>query len=53
MKVLKFYEKEGKLKLRVDTMDDLWTLQRIIFENDFVKSESLRKFKSHEGSEGR
>ena len=52
MKVLKFYEKEGKLKLRVDTMDDLWTLQRIIFENDFVKSESLRKFKSHEGSEG-
>ncbi|MCW6159891.1 MAG: mRNA surveillance protein pelota [Candidatus Micrarchaeales archaeon] len=52
MKVLKFYEGEGKLKLRVDTLDDLWTLQRIIFENDFVKSESLRKFKSSESDKG-
>ncbi len=52
MKVIKFYEGEGKLKLRVDTLDDLWTLQRIIFANDLVKSESLRKFKASEGDKG-
>ncbi len=52
MKVLKFYEGEGKLKVRVDTLDDLWTLQRIIFQNDIVKSESLRKFKASESDTG-
>jgi protein pelota len=52
MKVIKFYEAEGKLKLRVDTLDDLWTLQRIIFQNDLVKSESVRKFKSSESDKG-
>ncbi len=52
MKVIRFYESEGKLKLRVDTLDDLWTLQRIIFPNDLVKSESLRKFKSSESDKG-
>ncbi len=50
--MLKFYESEGKLKLRVDTLDDLWTIQRIIFPNDLVKSESLRKFKSNESDKG-
>jgi protein pelota len=52
MRVLKFYESEGKLKLRVDTLDDLWTIQRIIFENDLVKSESLRKFKASDSDKG-
>lgn len=52
MKILKFYESENRLRLRVDTIDDLWTLQRIIFANDFVKSESLRKFRSSESDKG-
>jgi protein pelota len=52
MKIIKFYEKVGTLKLRVDTLEDLWTAQRIIFANDIVRSESERKFRSSEGDKG-
>ncbi len=52
MKIVKFYESTGTLKLKVDTLEDLWTAQRIIFANDIVKSESERKFKSSESDKG-
>jgi protein pelota len=52
MKIIKFYESAGSLKLRVDTLEDLWTIQRIIFAEDIVKSESERKFKSNESDKG-
>lgn len=52
MKIIKFYAAVGSLKLRVDTLEDLWTAQRIIFANDLVKSESERKFKSSESDKG-
>ena len=52
MKVVKFYESAGSMKLRVDTLDDLWTVQRIIFANDIVKSESERRFRPSEGDIG-
>lgn len=52
MKIVKFYSNVGSLKLRVDTLEDLWTAQRIIFANDLVKSESERKFKSSESDKG-
>jgi protein pelota len=52
MKIVKFYESAGSLKLKVDTLEDLWTAQRIIFANDIVKSESERKFKSSESDTG-
>jgi protein pelota len=52
VKVIKFYGGEGRLRVRADTLDDLWTLQRIIFADDLVKSESLRKFKSSESDKG-
>ena len=52
MKIIKFYRDTGALKLRVDTLDDLWTLQRLVFANDLVKSESERKFRSDESDEG-
>ena len=52
MKVIRFYEAEGRLRLRADTTDDLWTIQRILFPDDLVKSESLRKFKSSESDQG-
>ncbi len=52
MKIIKFYENVGTLKLRVDTLEDLWTAQRIIFANDLVRSESERKFKSSESDKG-
>lgn len=40
------------MKLRVDTLDDLWTIQRIIFTGDHVKSESERKFKASDTDTG-
>ncbi|MGC8649047.1 MAG: mRNA surveillance protein pelota [Candidatus Micrarchaeia archaeon] len=52
MKIISFYENEGRLKLRVDTVEDLWTIQRIVFSGDVVESESLRKFKTNEGDKG-
>ncbi len=52
MKVIKFYEASGSLKLRADSIEDLWAIARVVFEGDLVKSESLRKFKGHEGDEG-
>ncbi|MDE1871020.1 MAG: mRNA surveillance protein pelota [Candidatus Micrarchaeota archaeon] len=52
MRIVKFYENVGSLKLRVDTLEDLWTAQRIIFANDIVKSESERKFRSSESDKG-
>jgi protein pelota len=52
MKLLKFYDSKNTLKLRIDTLDDLWTVQRIIFADDMVKAESLRKFKANEKDTG-
>lgn len=52
MRVIRFSESTGSLKIKVDSTDDLWAVQRIIFANDFVKSESERKFKPSEGDEG-
>jgi protein pelota len=52
MRVIRFNGGEGTLKLRVETVDDLWTVQRVVFPGDFVKSESMRKFKSVEGDKG-
>ncbi len=52
MKILKFYETSGTLKLRLDTLEDLWAVQRIIFENDYVKSESMRRFRGNENDTG-
>ncbi|MGC8571843.1 MAG: mRNA surveillance protein pelota [Candidatus Micrarchaeia archaeon] len=52
MKIIKFSENEGTLKIRVDNINDLWTIQRIIFKDDLVKSESLRKFKASDSDVG-
>ncbi len=52
MKIIKFYEASGSLKLRADSMEDLWAIQRIVFEGDLVKSESVRRFKGSEKDVG-
>ncbi|MGC8567876.1 MAG: hypothetical protein ACP5RP_00670 [Candidatus Micrarchaeia archaeon] len=52
MHMLKFEEKSNTLKIKIDSIEDLWTLQRIIFENDEVEGESKRKFKSTENDKG-
>ncbi len=40
------------MKVKIETMEDLWSLQRIIFPNDIIRGESERKFKPEEGSKG-
>ncbi|MEM3841502.1 MAG: mRNA surveillance protein pelota [Candidatus Micrarchaeaceae archaeon] len=52
MKILKFYRAEGIIKLLPNTLDDLWTMQRVIFENDAVSGKSLRRFRGNESDEG-
>ena len=52
MKLIRFSEEFGTLKVRVDNLEDLWALQRVVFAGDVVKAESERKFKPEEGSEG-
>ncbi len=52
MKVIKFYEASNSLKVRADSIEDLWAIQRIVFEGDLVKSESVRRFKGNEGDTG-
>ncbi len=52
MRVIKFNENEGRIILKVETLEDLWTIQRILFVGDLAKSKSLRKFKTAEGDKG-
>ncbi len=52
MQIIKFYAAEGMLKVKLDTLEDLWTLQRITFPGDLVKSKSVRRFKASENDVG-
>lgn len=52
MHIVKFYQGEGVMRLKLDTLEDLWTVQRIVLPNDLVKSKSLRKFKANETDVG-
>ncbi len=52
MKLIRFNEEIGTLKVRVDNLEDLWAMQRVVFAGDVVKAESERKFKPEQGSEG-
>ena len=45
MKTINFNRKEGIAKIRVDTLDDLWHLSKIIEVGDFVSGEIKRKVK--------
>ena len=38
--------------LKPETLNDLWSMQRILFVNDSVQSHSLRKFKTEDGKAG-
>lgn len=51
MKLLHKDLKHGKIKLKVDTLDDLWYLNAIIEENDRVSGATERKIKVGEGTE--
>lgn len=38
--------------MRIETIEDLWSLQRVLFADDIVRAESERKFKPEDGSKG-
>ncbi len=52
MKILKYYRDESKFSIMVETFEDLWTLERIIFKGDLVKTKSLRRYKPNETDVG-
>ena len=45
MKIISFNRKEGVAKIRVDTLDDLWHLSKIIETSDHISGEIKRKVK--------
>ncbi len=48
MRILKRDKKEGIIKLKIDNLDDLWILSKIIESGDFVKGVSTRAIKQTE-----
>jgi len=52
MKVLEFDAKRNFAKIKIDNLDDLWILSRIIDINDVAASETTRIIKKEEGQEG-
>jgi len=53
MKIIFEDKKEGILKLKVDTLDDIWILSRIIDKNDEIESETTRIVKKTDEQEGK
>lgn len=51
MKLLHKDLKHGKIKIKVDSLDDLWYLNAMIEENDRVSGATERKIKVGEGTE--
>ncbi len=45
MKLTHFDSKTGELKLQVDTLDDLWHLERVLKAGDLVEANTLRTYK--------
>ncbi len=45
MKIVNFDRKTGQMKIKADTLDDLWHLDKIIAPGDEVESHSLRTYK--------
>lgn len=45
MKVLDCKPRKGFVKLRVESLDDLWYLSQVVFEGDLIKSLSVRRIK--------
>ncbi len=53
MKIIFEDKKEGILKVKVDTLDDIWVLSRIIDKDDEIESETTRIVKKTDEQEGK
>ncbi len=45
MRIVHFERKTGEMKLQVDTLDDMWHLDKLIMPGDLVEAHSLRTYK--------
>lgn len=45
MKIVHFDRKLGELKLKIDTLDDLWHLEKVLNPGDEVEAHSMRTYK--------
>ena len=52
MKILEFDDKRGFAKLRIDNLDDLWLLTRVINKSDIIGSETTRIVKKGDSEDG-
>ncbi len=52
MHVIRFSDATNTIKLRPDSFDDLYLIQRIVGTDDAVTAKSYRRFKPTEGDEG-
>ncbi|WEU40720.1 MAG: mRNA surveillance protein pelota [Candidatus Odinarchaeum yellowstonii] len=48
MRILFFDEKKSRMKIKVESLDDLWTLYNIISKNDIVYGRTFRRIKQNE-----
>ncbi|TFG04223.1 MAG: mRNA surveillance protein pelota [Promethearchaeota archaeon] len=52
MKILNYNQKHGEITLKIDTLNDLWTLYNIISKDDIVEARTSRRVIFREGTKG-
>lgn len=52
MKILDFNQKQGEITVKIDNLNDLWTLYNVISKNDKVAARTQRRVILKEGSKG-
>lgn len=52
MKILDFNQKQGEITVKIDNLNDLWTLYNVISKNDKVAARTQRRVVLKEGSKG-
>jgi protein pelota len=45
MRIVHFDRKLGEMKLQIDTLDDMWHLEKILSEGDLVEARTMRTYK--------
>ena len=45
MRIVHFDRKLGEMKLQIDTLDDMWHLEKVISADDLVESRTMRTYK--------
>ena len=52
LKILDFNQKQGEITVKIDNLNDLWTLYNVISKNDKVAARTQRRVVLKEGSKG-